>query len=307
MLPDYSAMNGQAVIRFAPSPNGELHLGHAFSALTAQACARALGGRFLLRIEDIDIGRCRPEFEAQILDDLRWLGLTWEEPVRRQSEHFATYRGALDRLDGMGLLYPCFASRREIAEAAEALGKVAATLDPDGAPLYRGLHRDLDPETAARFKAEGKAFALRIRMALALERAREKAGGDITFGAFDPDGSGGERRQADPARWGDAVIARKDVPASYHLAVVVDDAAQGISHVVRGMDLYAATDIHRLLQILLDLPEPLYHHHRLITDAAGRKLSKRHADMSLRALREGGASPSGIAHMVGLADQARGG
>ena len=295
-------MNDQAAIRFAPSPNGELHLGHAFSALLAYRGAQAMGARFLLRIEDIDIGRCRPEFEAQILDDLSWLGLTWEEPVRRQSEHFETYRGALERLDAMGLLYPCFASRSEISDAARVTGKTGAPLDPDGAPLYPGLYRDLDPALAERYKAEGKPFAMRIHMARAVEQARQKAGGEITFGSFEPGKSDIKREAANPARWGDAVVARKDVPTSYHLAVVVDDAIQKISHVVRGMDLYAATDIHRLLQILLDLPEPLYHHHRLVTDETGRKLSKRHLDKSLSALRKGGASPSQIAAMVGLAD-----
>jgi glutamyl-Q tRNA(Asp) synthetase len=294
-------MNDQAVIRFAPSPNGELHLGHAYSGLLAHRIALDMGARFLLRIEDIDIGRCRPEFEAQILDDLSWLGLLWEEPVRRQSEHFDTYRDALARLDEMGLLYPCFASRSEIADAANAKGRPGPT-DPDGAPLYPGLHRDLNSATLQQFKAEGKPFAMRINMARALEHAREKAGGEITFGAFTPGTPGVERIAIDPARWGDAVIARKDVPASYHLAVVVDDALQEISHVVRGLDLLASTDIHRLLQVLLDFPEPLYHHHRLIVDETGRKLSKRNHDKSLRAFREKGASPGEIAALLGLAD-----
>ncbi len=294
-------MNDQAVIRFAPSPNGELHLGHAYSGLLAYRTAQDMGARFLLRIEDIDVGRCRPEFEAQILDDLSWLGLVWEEPVRRQSEHFDTYRDALARLDEMGLLYPCFASRSEIADAANKKGQ-PWPMDPDGSPLYPGLYRDLKPVQAQKFKADGKPFAMRIHMARALEHAREKAGGEITYGAFKPGTPGIERMPVDPMRWGDAVIARKDVPASYHLAVVVDDALQKISHVVRGLDLLAPTDIHRLLQVLLDLPEPRYHHHRLIVDETGRKLSKRLHDKSLRALRENGASPDEIAALVGLTD-----
>jgi len=266
-------MGEQAVIRFAPSPNGELHLGHAFSALLAQRSARAMGARLLLRIEDIDIGRCRPEYEAQMLDDLAWLGLEWERPVRRQSEHFDAYRLALARLEALGLLYPCFASRKQIAAAIAASGETGGALDPDGTPLYPGLHRELDAGEAARLKAQDKSFALRLHMERAVALALEKAGGEIAYEAFEP-GEGGRRRErADPARWGDAVIARKEVPASYHLAVVVDDAAQGVTHVVRGEDLHAATDIHRLLQILLDLPAPLYHHHRLITDESSRKLS----------------------------------
>jgi len=291
-------MAAQPVFRFAPSPNGELHLGHAFSALVAHDMAKRAGGRFLLRIEDIDIGRCRPEFETQILDDLAWLGLEWEEPVRRQSEHFETYREAVAKLDAMGLLYPCFATRKQIAEAVAKKGP--HPLDPEGAPLYPGLCRGLDPAEIGRLKAWRAPYALRIDIARAIDVAREMTGEPISFGEIVVEGLEPERQSAKPARWGDAVIARKDVPTSYHLAVVVDDALQGITHVVRGLDLYAATDIHRLLQILLELPEPSYHHHRLILDEQGRKLAKSRKDESLRALREAGASRGEIRRMVGL-------
>lgn len=285
--------------RFAPSPNGELHLGHACSALVTYDMARAHGGRFLLRIEDIDPGRCRPEYEAQILKDLTWLGLQWEQPVRRQSEHFATYEAALARLDALGVLYPCFATRSEIAQAVECLGGGHPS-DPDGAPLYPGLYRGVAPEEVNRRKAAGEPYALRLDMTRALALAHEMAGPCITFTEIDASGEPACRVTADPARWGDAVIARKEVPTSYHLAVTVDDALQDVTHVTRGRDLFAATDIHRLLQILLDLPEPLYHHHPLIADSRGRKLSKRHKDKGLRHLRREGASPAEIRALVGL-------
>lgn len=294
---DRGAVAEQVVVRFAPSPNGELHLGHAYSALLAYDAARRAGGRFLLRIEDIDIGRCRRHFEAQIYDDLAWLGLEWERPVRRQSEHFATYRKAAAELEALGVLYPCFATRREIAEAARAKGRQMR--DPDGALIYPGLYRDAPPGEIARRRANGEPYALRIDMARAIALARDRVGGHLSFKAFDA--SGREKEVcADPARWGDAVIARKDVPASYHLAVVVDDALQGVTHVIRGQDLLAATGIHRLLQILLDLPQPLYHHHRLITGENGRKLSKSHRDKSLRSLRQEGATPMDIRRLLGL-------
>ncbi len=292
-------MDAQPVFRFAPSPNGELHLGHAFSALVAYDMAKRTGGRFLLRIEDIDIGRCRPEFEAQILEDLTWLGLEWEEPVRRQSEHFETYREAVAKLEAMGLLYPCFATRKEIAEAVAKKGPHA--LDPEGAPLYPGLYRDVDTNEIKSLKASGAPHALRIDISRAIEVAAKRTGEPMSFLEIDAEWSSPERQAADPARWGDAVIARKDVPTSYHLAVVVDDALQGVTHVVRGQDLYAATDIHRLLQILLDLPEPTYHHHRLILDDTGQKLAKSRKDESLKALREAGVSWEEIRRMVGLA------
>ncbi|MDX2263389.1 MAG: tRNA glutamyl-Q(34) synthetase GluQRS [Hyphomicrobiales bacterium] len=280
-------MTGSArpVLRFAPSPNGELHLGHAYSALFTWETARALGGRFLLRIEDIDRTRCRPEFEAQIYDDLAWLGLTWETPVRRQSEHFADYRAALARLDALGLIYPCFATRKEIAAAA-----IGA--DPDGAPLYPGLWRGADEADVARRMTAGEPYALRLDMARALDATGAEP---IAWRAFEMRGGACEVAtvRAAPERWGDAVLARKDTPTSYHLSVVVDDALQGVSHVTRGADLLAATDLHALLQRLLGLPSPLYAHHRLIT-LEGRKLSKSAGDRSLRSLREAGVTAADV-------------
>jgi glutamyl-Q tRNA(Asp) synthetase len=281
-------------IRFAPSPNGRLHLGHAYSALLAHETARAMGARFLLRIDDIDTARCTRDYEQAIYDDLAWLGLSWETPVRRQSEHFATYQDAAQGLRERGLLYPCFASRKEIARAVAESG--ASECDPDGAPLYPGLYREADPETIARLTAEGRPHALRIDM------ARAPAGVDraaLTYRVFDL-GGGARDGTARPERWGDAVIVRKDTPTSYHLATVVDDALQGITHVVRGTDLEAATDLHVLLQRLLGLPTPAYHHHRLILDESGRKLSKSAGDLSLAALRAQGATPADIRAMVGL-------
>lgn len=283
----------QPAFRFAPSPNGELHLGHAYSALLGHALAKAFGGRFLLRMEDIDLARCRPHYEAQMLDDLAWLGLEWEQPVRRQSEHFATYAQALARLESLGVVYRCYASRAEISRAAQREG---SGCDPDGAPLPPGRDRVLPREEHERRARAGAPFAVRLDMA----KARALVGSDaLTFIEFD--GEGGERTtSARPERWGDVVIARKEAPASYHLAVVVDDALQGITHVTRGLDLHAATDIHRLLQALLDLPVPRYHHHRLITDASGRKLSKRHRDRSLRSLRAQGLSAAEVRAMLGF-------
>lgn len=273
------------VTRFAPSPNGELHLGHARSAIVACEWARSRGGRFLLRIEDIDTARTRATFIAGIIEDLHWLGLTWEEPVLRQSQSFPVYRAAADRLNAMGLLYPCFASRTEILAASDP-----GRTDPDDVPLYPGIAKSRSRDAIAADLQAGLPHALRIDMHRALETARTKmAKAPLTFTELDADGKA-TTVEAHPERWGDAVILRKDTPASYHLAVVVDDARQGITHVTRGRDLFPATDIHRLLQVLLDLPEPLYHHHALITDADGRKLSKSAGDTSLRALRAGGMS-----------------
>lgn len=284
----------KAVLRFAPSPNGRLHLGHALSALTGYDMACRLGGRFLLRIEDIDVTRSRPELIGAILEDMAWLGIRYEEPVLRQSEHFPVYRAAADHLAALGVLYPCFATRAEIQAAAQR-----GAQDPDGAPLYPGLHKDLSGVEVARRRDAGEPFALRLDMAKATALAVQRNGGPLAFTELDVDGQA-QRIAADPARWGDAVIVRKDVPASYHLAVVVDDARQGITHVTRGRDLYAATDIHRLLQVLLGLPEPLYHHHRLITDTDGRKLAKSAGDTSLASLRAAGVTPDSIREMVGL-------
>lgn len=287
----------RAVLRFAPSPNGELHLGHALSALIGFDMARRLGGRFLLRIEDIDKARTREEHVEAIFRDLAWLGISWEEPVVRQSRCFSIYADAASRLEAMGLLYPCFATRAEIARWAD---DAPDRLDPDGAPLYPGLHKRLSRAEIAERKAAGEPFAMRIDMdrALAMLGVRS-AGRALTFQALQEDG-GRQIVEARPQRWGDAVILRKDVPASYHLAVVVDDARQGVTHVTRGMDLLAATDLHRLLQELLGLPAPVYHHHRLITDETGRKLAKSARDISLRALREDGATPQSVRRMAGL-------
>ena len=281
------------VFRFAPSPNGELHLGHAYSALVDFALCREAGGRFLLRIEDIDPARCRPEYEAGIYRDLAWLGLAWEEPLRRQSEHMDAYRAALRRLTEMGLVYPSFMSRAEIAAATR---DPAWPRDPDGAPLYPGFDRNLDRREAERRIAAGAPHALRLRVAEAAARAGPLAWSEMGEGQ---DGKA-DIVAADPSLWGDVVIARKEVPTSYHLAVVVDDAAQGVTHVVRGRDLFFATAVHVLLQKLLGLPSPAYHHHRLITDATGRKLAKSDRDTAIRALREAGATPDDVRRLVGL-------
>ena len=278
------------VFRFAPSPNGYLHLGHALSALLNADRARAAGGRLLLRIEDIDTSRCRPEFEAAIYEDLAWLGLTWEQPVRRQSEHFDAYRDALARLEAMGLIYPSFESRADIAALVAAREQQALwPRDPDGAPIYPGDARLLTSSERARLIASGAPHALRLDMAAAAKRAGPLAWSE-----------NGSEQTADPALWGDVILARKDTPASYHLAVVVDDAAQGVTDVVRGQDLFQATAVHRLLQNLLGLPEPRYHHHRLILDADGRKLSKSTRATALRELRAQGLTAADIRQAVGL-------
>jgi glutamyl-Q tRNA(Asp) synthetase len=283
------------VLRFAPSPNGELHLGHALSALTNAALAERLGGRLLLRIEDIDITRTRPEFVAGIFEDLRWLGVSWEEPVLRQSEHLADYAAAADLLASEGLLYPCFATRAEIAAAADP-----TRVDPDGAPIYPGLHRSLAKGEIDRRRAAGQPSCMRLDMQRAMARAADRLGGrPLRFTELGED-LAPVTIPADPARWGDVILQRKEVATSYHLSVVVDDARQGVTHVVRGRDLYAATDLHRLLHVLLGLPEPVYHHHRLITDPAGRKLAKRARDTSLRQLRDQGITPAAVRERLGI-------
>ncbi|HEU5276874.1 MAG TPA: tRNA glutamyl-Q(34) synthetase GluQRS [Xanthobacteraceae bacterium] len=283
------------VFRFAPSPNGFLHLGHAYSALLNVDLARAAGGRFLLRIEDIDATRCRPEYELAIYEDLAWLGLAWEEPVRRQSDQFEAYRSALARLDAMGLIYPSFESRAEIARLVAAREQEKPwPRDPDGAPLYPGRARVLAAEERARRVAAGEPYALRLDIEAALART-----GPLGWREIGSDGAI-TAVAADPAAWGDVVLARKETPTSYHVSVVIDDAAQGITHVVRGSDLFAATSLHRLLQVLLGLPEPAYRHHRLILDAQGRKLAKSTQATGVRELRAAGATPADIRRMVGL-------
>jgi glutamyl-Q tRNA(Asp) synthetase len=284
------------IFRFAPSPNGYLHLGHAFSALLNVDLARARNGRFLLRIEDIDTTRCRPEFETAIYEDLGWLGLAWEQPVRRQSEHLAAYRAAIEQFGAQGLVYASFESRAEIARlvsAREVSGPWPR--DPDGAPLYPGSARDLSDAERARRMTAGEPYTLRLDMGAAVARV-----GPLTWREQDADGHVATVA-ADPAAWGDVVLARKETPTSYHVSVVVDDAAQGITDVVRGRDLFAATAVHRLLQALLGLPDPVYRHHSLILDADGRKLSKSTQATGLRELRAGGAAPADIRRMVGLA------
>ncbi|KMO14706.1 tRNA glutamyl-Q(34) synthetase GluQRS [Methylobacterium platani] len=270
-------------LRFAPSPNGRLHLGHAYSALLNARVARALQGEMLLRIEDIDPVRCRPELTEALIDDLAWLGLTFPEPVWRQSARMSTYAAALDGLRGRGLIYPCTCTRREIQDAA------GAARDPDGGPLYPGTCRGRPAPEAP--------HAWRLDMA----RALAACPGPHAYTSFAP-GEPDVVRAADPARWGDAVLGRKDVPTSYHLAVVLDDAAQGITHVVRGRDLEAATDLHVLLQRLLGLPTPRYHHHDLIRDAGGEKLSKSLRSEALAALRERGASAAQLRARLGFGE-----
>ncbi|WP_438276602.1 tRNA glutamyl-Q(34) synthetase GluQRS [Nitrobacter sp.] len=285
------------VFRFAPSPNGFLHLGHACSALLNFDAAQRVGGRFLLRIEDIDPTRCRAEFEAAIHEDLGWLGITWETPVRRQSDHLADYRTALDRLAALGLLYPSFESRGEIA----ALVKVREAegiwpRDPDGAPLYPGAAKSLPAGERERRLRAGAPFALRLDMDAACRLA-----GDLTWTEHGS-GPAGETGEivASPKVWGDVILARKDTPTSYHLSVVIDDALQGVTNVVRGQDLFQSTAVHRLLQRILDLPQPVYRHHDLIRDSAGKKLSKSSRAIGLRELRAGGMTADGVRRLIGL-------
>jgi len=285
------------VFRFAPSPNGHLHLGHALSALLNANMARAAGGRLLLRIEDIDVERCRPEYEAAIYEDLAWLGIAWEQPVWRQADHLDAYRTALGELEAMGLIYPSFESRAEIAaQVAEREAKGAWPRDPDGVPLYPGAAKTMPPAERAQRIAGGKPYALRLDMAAALRCAGALTWSETGAG---PSGETG-RIAANPVAWGDVILGRKDTPTSYHLAVVVDDAAQGVTDVVRGRDLFHATSVHRLLQSLLALPPPRYHHHRLILDADGAKLAKSTRSTALRELRAQGLTPADIRRLVDL-------
>jgi glutamyl-Q tRNA(Asp) synthetase len=285
------------VTRFAPSPTGWLHRGHALSALTAHEAARAAGGRFLLRIEDIDPTRCRPEFETAIYEDLAWLGLSWEVPVRRQSEHFDEYRCALGKLSELGLVYPSFESRAEIARlVAEREAKEGWQRDPDGAPLYPGSAKLLPSGERQRLIESGAPYALRLDMAAAVARAGDLAWEERGEGPHGETGHIATRPQA----WGDVILARKETPTSYHLSVVIDDALQGVSEVVRGEDLFQSTSVHRLLQHLLGLREPAYRHHRLIRDAAGKRLAKSTGATGLRELRASGASATDIRTLVGL-------
>jgi glutamyl-Q tRNA(Asp) synthetase len=280
------------VFRFAPSPNGYLHLGHAYSALFNANMARPSGGRLLLRIEDIDIARCRPEYEAAIYEDLAWIGFKWEGPVRRQSQHLADYGQALDSLRERGVIYPCFCTRADISRAIA--GRPNWPRDPDGSPLYPGTCRHLNAaERAARLASdEGAAWRLDMEKAIALV-------GPLTWSEYDHENRV-RRIATDPQAWGDVVLARRDIATSYHLSVILDDAQQNITNVVRGNDLFASTSVHRILQELLGLPAPRYHHHALITDANGHKLSKSQGSPTLRDLRAGGMTQDQISRAVGL-------
>lgn len=292
----------QPVFRFAPSPNGYLHLGHAYSALLNFDLSCQRGGRFLLRIEDIDATRCRPEFETAIYEDLAWLGLSWETPVRRQSEHFSRYQGAVEALSAQGLIYPSFESRAEIASlVAQREARGPWPRDPDGAPLYPGIGKSQPAEQQAQLIAQGSPYALRLDMQAALARSKQLAWRE------DGAGPGGEDGivSAAPQVWGDVILARKETPTSYHLSVVVDDALQGVTDVVRGRDLFWSTSVHVLLQQLLGIPQPAYRHHRLVEDASGHKLSKLTQATALRELRRQGATPADIRRTVGLPADAR--
>ncbi len=275
------------ITRFAPSPTGRLHLGHAASALTAWAAARDAGGRFLLRIEDIDATRCREEYIDGIQEDLAWLGLDWERPVRRQSEHLEDYRAALDRLESMGVLYPCICTRREIA--AEIAASAGAPHGAEG-PLYPGICKSRPQEELRAALASDAPVAMRLDMTAAVAVLGKAGRWPLHF----HDELRGETVTIDPALHGDVVLGRKDIGTSYHLAVTVDDALQGITHVIRGEDLLASTHVHRILQALLDLPAPVYRHHGLLADDSGRRLAKREGATTLQALRENGETPASV-------------
>ena len=277
-----------AVTRFAPSPTGLLHLGHAYSALIAKKQAMQRGGRFLLRIEDIDSERCKTEFEDAIYEDLSWLGLDWEMPVRRQSEHLGEYSKAISTLQGFEILYPCFCTRKDIQSAVHA--HRPRYLGPDG-PLYPGTCRDLSQEERKIRESNGDAYTLRLNMNKALSKtSRSLQWNDYVHGKI----------TATPEIFGDVVLARKDTPTSYHLAVTLDDHLQGVTLVTRGEDLFSSTHVHRLLQNLLGLDTPDYYHHPLLTDDEGRRFAKRDKSLSLKALRDDGTSPDQIRQMVGL-------
>jgi glutamyl-Q tRNA(Asp) synthetase len=290
------------VFRFAPSPNGYLHLGHAYSALLNFDLARRAGGRFLLRIEDIDATRCRVEFEAAIYEDLAWLGISWETPVRRQSEHLTRYREVVEELAALGLIYPSFESRAEIARlVAQREAGAPWPRDPDGAPLYPGAAKSLSLDQRRQLIAQGTPYALRLDMQAACACA-----GELNWKEFG-EGPCGESGvvAAQPEAWGDVILARKETPTSYHLSVVIDDALQGVTDVVRGKDLFWSTSVHLLLQQLLGIPQPVYRHHRLIEDASGHKLSKSTQATALRELRRQGATPVDIRGLAGLPDDFR--
>ena len=289
--PSIPPSGASPVTRFAPSPTGLLHLGHAYSAWYAWQAARQAGGRALLRIEDIDTTRCRPDYDAAIPEDLGWLGLTWDGPVWRQSDRFAVYADVLDGLRARDLLYPCFCTRKQIREEIARIGG-APHPDPDAAdgPVYPGTCRHLPAVEAADRIARGDPHVWRLNMAAAAAMAGPLTWTDVTAG----------RQRARPEASGDVVLARKDGPASYHLCVVVDDIAQGVTRVTRGMDLFTATHVHRLLYALLDAPAPLWDHHGLVTDDAGRRLAKRTDAKAIRAFRDQGLSPVEVWQLAGV-------
>ena len=278
--------------RFAPSPTGRLHKGHAFSALTAWTAAREAGGRFILRIEDIDPTRCKPELEAAILEDLAWLGLDWETPVRRQSDHLADYAAVIETLNARGLLYRCFRTRKEILDAiGDAPHGPAEAVRP-------GPHA---PEDEARLLAEGRPYAWRLSLDRAREALGEQAWNALSF-VEEGEGPEGETSliRAEPETAGDVVLARKDAGTAYHLAVTHDDALQGVTHVMRGLDLFEATHIQRLIQALMGWPAPIYRHHRLLTGPDGRRYAKRDQSVTLAELRAGGLTPEALRAKLGF-------
>ncbi len=284
---DFSMTGASFTTRFAPSPTGRLHLGHAASALTAFSAAQNARGRFLLRIEDIDPSRCRPEYEAAIFEDLAWLGLAWETPVRRQSEHAADYAEGLARLESMGVLYPCFCTRRDIAAEIARMG--FAPHAGENIP-YPGTCRALPMAERTARMASGAPYALRLDVAKAISLTGPLAWHDEHKG----------RQQARPDILGDAILARKDVPRSYHLCVTMDDALQGVTHIIRGRDLFEATHLHRLLQALLGYETPTYAHHPLLCNALGQKLSKRDGAIAIHDLRAAGKTPEDVRAMAGF-------
>lgn len=286
-------MPSKPILRFAPSPNGYLHLGHAFSALVTWHVAQVLDGAALLRIEDIDLQRSKPEFTAAIFEDLQWLGLSWPEPVMHQRDRFAAYAQAFEMLMQMGLLYPCYCSRTEVAAHADGT-------DPDGAPRYGGTCRGLSPEVIAGRLAAGERAVFRLRTDTASARVGRCEIHEVLLEGHELRLDKPRTREAHPEDWGDVVLVRKDTPTSYHLSVVVDDAAQEVTHVTRGMDLYRATDLHVLLQALLGLPSPVYAHHRLIVDDGDRKLAKSRGSTALRELRAAGWSATEARGAVGF-------